>query len=123
MYGSIRRTALASTSAIKADLRKFRFRLVDFLVNMCEENALARRMRPPPVALNRLAAPLLVFIFGMVYAPYIFTDREKGRSAWLVKYLFVLSGFRTNKHHELPTFHLWFLNDHTVFTQGVGDLG
>jgi hypothetical protein len=77
MYGSILRTALASTSAINADLRKFRFRLVDFLVSMCEENALARRIRPLPVALNRLAAPLLVFIFGMVYAPYIFPGQSQ----------------------------------------------
>jgi hypothetical protein len=32
-----------------------------------------------------------------------------------------LSGFRTNKHNELPTFHLGFLNDHTVFAKGIGD--
>jgi hypothetical protein len=38
-------------------------------------------------------------------------------------YSFTTSGFRTNKHHELSTFHFGFLDDHTVFSQGISDLG
>jgi hypothetical protein len=47
--------------------------LVDFLVRIWLENALFLLISPLPVALNRLAAPLLVFIFGMIqllYASY-----------------------------------------------------
>ena len=31
------------------------------------------------------------------------------------------SGLRSNEHHELSPFHFWFLNNHTVFSQGVGN--
>ena len=46
--------------------RRPRFRLVGFFVRMCRRNAFERLMPPLPRMRKRLAAPLLVFIFGMV---------------------------------------------------------
>ena len=34
--------------------------------------------------------------------------------------LFVKSGFRTDEHDQLPTFHFGFLDDHTIFPQDIG---
>ena len=65
MYGNMRFTDLRSDASISPDLRRFLFRFVDFLVKIWEVNALLRRILPEPVALNRLAAPLFVFIFGI----------------------------------------------------------
>lgn len=52
------------------DLRNLRFLFVDFLVRIWLVKALERLIFPEPVFLKRLAAPLLVFIFGMVITPY-----------------------------------------------------
>lgn len=54
-----------SAAATRVRWRSFRFRLVDFLVKICEENALLRRILPLPVAVKRFAAPRLLFIFGI----------------------------------------------------------
>ena len=47
-------------------LRRRLFRLRDFLVKMWLWNGRSQRILPLAVLLNRLAAPLFVFIFGMV---------------------------------------------------------
>ncbi len=52
-------------ASIRAGLRRFRFRLADFLVRMWLLLALNRRTFPLPVSLKRLAAPLFVLIFGI----------------------------------------------------------
>jgi len=44
-------------------------RLVLFLVRMWRRNARLRLIPPPPSARKRLAAPLLVYIFGMTSTP------------------------------------------------------
>ena|GEM_PF-6393970 len=45
-------------------LRKFRFRLEDFLVKICLAKALLAFIFPVAVFLNRFAAPRFVFNFG-----------------------------------------------------------
>ena len=52
---------------ISAVPRNCRLFLVVFLVRMWRLNAMERLIEPLPRGLNRLAAPLLVFIFGMFY--------------------------------------------------------
>ena len=49
-------------------LRKFLFRLVVLVVKMWLVKALFLRILPVPVFLNLLAAPRLVFIFGIIYS-------------------------------------------------------
>jgi len=56
----------ASTTAV---FRRLRFLLVVLLVKMWLPKALERMIFPLPVALNRLAAPLLVLILGMTSSP------------------------------------------------------
>ena len=46
--------------------RRFLLRLVDLLVRIWLVNALFRLILPVPVLLNRLAAPLFVFILGII---------------------------------------------------------
>jgi hypothetical protein len=55
-----------------ADFRRLLFRLVVLLVKIWLPKALERRILPLPVALKRLAAPLLVFILGITSSPYTF---------------------------------------------------
>jgi hypothetical protein len=63
------RVLAASTTT---DFRKLLFLLVVLLVKMWLPKALERTIFPLPVALKRLAAPLLVFILGMTSSPYTF---------------------------------------------------
>jgi len=51
--------------------RRFRFRFDVFLVRIWLLNALFRFTFPVPVTENRFAAPLWVFIFGMLQHPII----------------------------------------------------
>src|SRR3954470_5785342 len=51
--------------------RRLRFRLEVFLVRMWLLKALYRFTLPAPVVLNRLVAPLWVFIFGMTRSLYL----------------------------------------------------
>jgi len=51
---------------------KFRLRLGDFFVKMCEKQALLRLILPVPVSLNRFAADFLVFIFGITFSNLLF---------------------------------------------------
>ncbi len=60
----------AFAGSTRPDLRKLRFLFVDFLVRIWLVKALERLIFPEPVFLKRFAAPLLVFIFGMVITPY-----------------------------------------------------
>ena len=60
----------AFEGSTRPDLRNLRFLFVDFLVRIWLVKALERLIFPEPVFLKRLAAPLLVFIFGMVITPY-----------------------------------------------------
>lgn len=85
-YGSMRRTALLSASEIRPDLRRFRLRLVDFLVSIWLLYALLRLIFPVPVALNRFAAPLFVFTFGMFILLY-HTDDFMSGNAFLLNIL------------------------------------
>jgi hypothetical protein len=57
--------ALALAASATADFLKRLFLLVVLLVKMWLPKALERIIFPLPVALNRLAAPLRVFILGM----------------------------------------------------------
>ena len=50
-------------------LRSLLFRLELFFVSMWLWNGLSQRILPFAVFLNRLAAPLLLFIFGMGHLP------------------------------------------------------
>ncbi len=58
------------------DLRRLRFLLVDFLVRMWLVKALERFIFPDPVFLKRFAAPLFVFILGIVMTPYPVTGKR-----------------------------------------------
>ena len=58
----------ASPGAMIVDFLKFLFLLVDLVVRMWLVKALCLTIFPVPVFLNRLAAPLFVFIFGMVFS-------------------------------------------------------
>jgi hypothetical protein len=49
--------------------RKWRFRLVGFLVRICRRWEQFRLNEPDEVRLNRLAAPRLVLIFGIASTP------------------------------------------------------
>jgi hypothetical protein len=60
----------ASPGAMVVAFLKFRFRLVDLLVRMWLEKALCLTIFPVPDFLNRLAAPLFVFILGMEFSQY-----------------------------------------------------
>jgi len=51
--------------------RRFRFRFEVFFVRIWLLNALFRLTLPEPVTENRFAAPLWVFIFGMLQHPII----------------------------------------------------
>ena len=53
------------------DLRKFLFRFVVLVVKIWLVKALFLRILPLPVLLNRLAAPLFDFIFGIVNSRYL----------------------------------------------------
>ena len=72
IYGRIRLIPLWSAAETISLWRRPRFLLVDFLVRIWLEYALLRFNFPEPVFLKRFAAPLFVFIFGMVdsFAPY-----------------------------------------------------
>ena len=65
-----------SVESTSPDLRKFRFRLGDFLVRMWLLLAFWRRTFPLPVILKRLAAPRLVLILGIL-PPRILAVPEK----------------------------------------------
>src|SRR4029079_2405383 len=69
LYGSIRASFGASTSATVVVPLRARFRFVVLLLRMCCLNALLRKNFPPLVRLKRLAAPRCVFSFGMSVAP------------------------------------------------------
>src|SRR5215470_3162651 len=60
--------------------RRWRLRLVVFLVRMCRRNARLRLTPPLPWTRKRLAALLLVFIFGMLTAPYSSVMTPGGRA-------------------------------------------
>jgi hypothetical protein len=64
-------TLVASTIAV---LRKPLFLLVVLLVKMWLPKALERTILPLPVVLNRLAAPLLVFILGITILSLLILD-------------------------------------------------
>ena len=55
----------ASPGAMMVDLRRFLFLLVVLVVRIWLVKALFLTILPVPVLRNRLAAPLLVFIFGI----------------------------------------------------------
>ncbi len=57
--------ALTLVASTIADLRRRLFLLVVLLVKIWLPKALDRTTLPLPVVLNRLAAPLLVFILGI----------------------------------------------------------
>jgi hypothetical protein len=57
--------ALTLVASTIADFRNRLFLLVVLLVKMWLPKALERTTLPLPVVLNRLAAPLLVFILGI----------------------------------------------------------
>jgi len=65
-YGSIRMTFFRFAESNTVDFRKFRFRFVLFLVRIWLEKALFLTIFPEPLVLKRLAAPRLVFIFGII---------------------------------------------------------
>src|SRR5262252_6085183 len=65
LYGSIRASLAASTSATVVVPLSARFRFVVLLLRMCCLNALLRRNLPLFVRLKRLAAPRCVFSFGI----------------------------------------------------------
>lgn len=61
---------LMFAESTRSDLRRPRFLFVDFFVRIWLAKALLRFILPEPVAEKRLAAPLLVFIFGIVITPF-----------------------------------------------------
>src|SRR5689334_23708795 len=63
-------TARMSDALICCVPRRWRLRLVLFLVRMWRRNARLRLMPPLPCTRNRLAAPLLVFILGISKTPF-----------------------------------------------------
>src|SRR5690606_13113535 len=65
-YGSMCSSLAWSCAATTVIPRRPRFRLVVLLVRMCRLNALLRMNFPEAVRLNRFAAPLCVFSFGMI---------------------------------------------------------
>src|SRR6056297_3301869 len=64
--GNIWRIDFSSHFATRTVERRRLLRLVSFLVRMWLWKARLRLMRPLPVARKRLAAPRLLFIFGIV---------------------------------------------------------
>jgi hypothetical protein len=70
MYGKIFLIAFVLALSTSPDFLSPRFLLVDFLVRIWLLNALLRLIFPDPVNLKRLAAPLFVFIFGIVLLLY-----------------------------------------------------
>lgn len=46
-----------------------------------------------------------------------------GAFKWIGSTGILVLGFWTDEHDELSTFHLWFLNNHTIFSQGIGYFG
>lgn len=87
------------------DLRRLRFLFVDFLVRIWLVKALERLIFPEPVFEKRFAAPLLVFILGIVFTPYPVSG------GFLLIYfvvrflLLLLSALWPDKHDHLTTFH------------------
>jgi hypothetical protein len=73
MYGRIFLMDFMFAESTRSDFRRPRFLFVDFLVRIWLAKALLRLTFPEPVFEKRLAAPLLVFIFGIVillFDPY-----------------------------------------------------
>src|SRR5437773_5235511 len=64
LYGSMRASLAASTSATVVVPRSPRFRFVDLLLRMCCLNAFPRRNLPFFVRLKRFAAPRCVLILS-----------------------------------------------------------
>src|SRR6266850_3579098 len=72
LYGNMRASLGASTSATVVVPRRPRFRFVDLLLRMCCLNAFPRRNFPFFVRLKRFAAPrwvLILIFFGISHAP------------------------------------------------------
>ena len=70
----------ASPGAMMLDLRRFLFLLVVLLVRIWLVKALFLTILPVLVLRNRLAAPLFVFIFGIVRSVfYLFLRRFRSR--------------------------------------------
>src|SRR3954468_21592418 len=75
-YGSMALTEARLLSWIEVPPRRWRFRLVDFLVRIWRRFALPRLMLPEPRTLNRFEALFFVFIFGMMLT--LFFNRTPG---------------------------------------------
>ena len=86
--------ALSLVLCTKVDFLKFLFLFVVFLVRMWLAKALLRFTLPVPVTEKRLAAPLCVFIFGIIFT-----------SLFILTTLF----FRRHNHNHVSAFHSWFL--------------
>src|SRR6187551_2900546 len=97
---------------------------------MWRRNARLRLMPPLPWTRNRLAAPLLVFIFGITATPFWMTPGGRNlrrfetttslvlRARCLGPKLLVHGLFLRRQHHDhLSTFELGKLLDHTVRIQ------
>src|ERR1035441_5609669 len=99
------RTRLTSVAETITVPRSLRFCLVVFLVRIWRRCEWVRLTLPFPKNLKRLAAPLLVFILGILYSLVDYSNQAIGHPIATS-----LGGFVGDDHHDqLPPLHFRIL--------------